>query len=82
MSFSSEDTNELIFKLVGATSPKFDIDSIMEITLNSPLGNAVYGKKVGETASYSVDGGNILVLIKDITKENTITNDDGNQRSK
>ena len=63
MQFSSDDIEELTFKLV-STVGNFDSD-IQEVSINSPLGNAVYKKKVGEQSSYSVNGNNIGILIKD-----------------
>lgn len=63
LAFSPDDTEELNFKLVG-TGGNFDAD-VQEISINSPLGNAVYKKKVGEQSSYSVNGRTISVLIKE-----------------
>lgn len=71
MIFSPNDMEEMTFKLVGA-SGDFDAE-IQEISINSPLGNAVYKKKIGDTCSYSVNNRNFSVLLKqkmDLTKEN------------
>lgn len=43
-----------IIKLTGSSSPKLD-DEIHEVTINSPLGKAVYKKKVGEEDIYKVN---------------------------
>ena len=71
MIFSPDDMEEMTFKLVGA-SGDFNAE-IQEISINSPLGNAVYKKKIGDTCSYSVNNRNFSVLLKqkmDLTKEN------------
>jgi len=73
MILSPDDMEEMTFKLVGA-SGDFNAE-IQEISINSPLGNAVYKKKIGDTCSYSVNNRNFLVLLKqkkDLLKENDI----------
>lgn len=68
--FSSDDSEEVVIKIVGGNG-NFDTD-IQEVSINSPLGSAVYKRKVGDTCSYSVDDRNISVLIKqklELTKE-------------
>lgn len=68
---SSSESNEITFKLVGAMG-RFDSE-IKEISINSPLGNAVYKKKIGDTCSYSVNNKIFSVLLKqklDLVKEN------------
>ena len=62
MILSPDDMEEMTFKLVGA-SGDFNAE-IQEISINSPLGNAVYKKKIGDTCSYSVNNRNFLVLLK------------------
>ena len=52
-----------IFMLVG-TSGNLQAE-IQEISINSPFGRAVYKKKVGDLCSYSVNGRDISVLIKE-----------------
>lgn len=71
MIFSSNDMKEVTFKLVGA-SRDFNA-KIQEISINSPLGKAIYKKKIGDTCSYSVNNSNFSVLLKqklDLTKKN------------
>ena len=71
MIFSPDDMEEMTFKLVGA-SGNFDSE-IQEISINSPLGSAVYKKKIGDTCSYSVNDRNFSILLKqklNLTKEN------------
>ena len=71
MIFSPDDMEEMTFKLVGA-SGDFNAE-IQEISINSPLGSAVYKKKIGDTCSYSVNNRNFSVLLKhkmNLTKEN------------
>lgn len=61
MSFvdSGDETEEITVKLVGTASPS----NINEVTLNSPLGNAIYHKNVGDKASYEVNNSRIEVEI-------------------
>ena len=54
LEFEGEDTPE-IFKLVGVTDNMMQ-DGYMEITMNSPLGKAVYKKRVCDDISYEVNG--------------------------
>ena len=37
---------------------------IQEVSINSPVGKAIYGKKIGELCSYSVNNRNMSLLIK------------------
>ena len=72
MIFSPDDMEEIVFKLVGANGD-FNTE-IQEVSINSPLGNAVYKKKIGDTCYYSVNNRNISILLKqklDLTKENS-----------
>ena len=59
---SGEESDEMTFKLVGANG-NF-MAPLKEISVNSPLGTAVYKKPVGTQCSYSVQGNIINVLIK------------------
>lgn len=55
MIYSDDEKEEEIFKLV-ATTPSFNMKAeIKEISINSPLGNAMYHKKIGDVASYKVN---------------------------
>lgn len=67
MYFPGEEPEELIFKLVASNTPNFD-GEVSEISLNSPLGKSVYGKKIGEKTSYSVNENDVFVVIKNATK--------------
>ena len=72
MIFSPDDTEEITFKLV-ATSGSFG-GKMQEVSINSPLGAAVYKKQIGDTCSYSVNNRNFSVYLKqklDFTKEDT-----------
>ena len=60
--FSEDDTETNTFKLVG-TNPDFSKE-IPEISINSPLGVAIYHKKVGEKSSYKVQDNIFNVEIK------------------
>ncbi len=62
MVFSDDDIEELKVKLVASNNDDFNED--MEIiTLNSPLGQAIYKKKIGEECTYSVNENKFLVRI-------------------
>ena len=62
MIFSEDDREEEIFKLV-ATTPNFDA-GIDEVSINSPVGTAIYHKKVGEITTYKVEGRMFTLQIK------------------
>ncbi len=65
MIFSENDREEIILILV-ATSPKSDLDSgIKEVSINSPIGSAVYHKKIGEIATYKVQDRTFTIQIKE-----------------
>ena len=65
MIFSETDREEQIFKLVG-TSPNFDLTAeIQEISINSPIGKAMYHKKLGDVASYKVNERTFTIQIKE-----------------
>lgn len=62
---SKNDREEEIFKLV-ATMPSFDMNAeIKEVSINSPLGNAMYHKKIGEIANYKVNGRTFTIELKE-----------------
>lgn len=64
------ETEHMVFRLVASLSTDRDTK---EVSLNSPMGRAVYGKKVGETGKYQVNGNTFLVQIlarsKELTKD-------------
>ena len=65
MIFSEDDREESIFKLVG-TTPNFDMNAeIQEVSINSPIGKAMYHKKVGEIATYKVENKTFTLQIKE-----------------
>lgn len=65
MIYSNDDKEEEIVKLV-ATALSFDIDSqIQEISVNSPLGKAIYHKKIGEVVTYKVKDKTFTIVIKE-----------------
>ena len=64
--FFDDDIEEMTIKIVGARG-NMDSD-IAEISINSPLGRAVYKKEIGQTCTYLVNGVPVNVLIK--SKEN------------
>jgi len=65
MYYSDDDIEEELFKLVGGM-PAFDLNAgIQEISINSPIGDAIYQRKIGDKCSYSVNGSQFYVLIKE-----------------
>lgn len=61
---------EMIFKLVGGVA-SFSAE-IREVTINSPIGKAVYKKKVGDICEYDVNGKKFTLVINkkiDLTKD-------------
>ena len=62
--FDEEDENE-IYYVTGSTSSNIDSD-IPEITLNSPLGKALYKKKKNDKFTYKVDNMELNGIIVDI----------------
>lgn len=63
MIYSADDSEELIFTLVGTDGNMHS--EIQEVSINSPLGKSVYKKKIGDTCTYSVNGRQFSVLLKD-----------------
>ncbi|MBP3635178.1 MAG: GreA/GreB family elongation factor [Bacilli bacterium] len=51
--YSEDDIENEIIKLTGKFIPNEELD-ICEITLNSPIGKAIYKKKIGDICSYDV----------------------------
>lgn len=65
MIFSENDREEEIFKLV-ATNPSFGLDTgISEVSINSPIGKAMYHKRIGEMAQYKVNDRTFTIQIKE-----------------
>ncbi len=63
MIFSEDDIELETFKLV-ATNPNFDRNQeISEVSINSPLGKAIYHKKIGDMTSYKVNDETIQIEI-------------------
>ena len=54
---------EQIIKLIGSENIKADVYP-KEISINSPLGSAIYGKQIGEEISYTVNSKELSALIK------------------
>ena len=63
MIYSPDDIEELIVKLVGG-SAELSMD-YQEVSINSPLGKAIYKKKIGEKYSYMVNNNQFDVLVKE-----------------
>lgn len=62
MIFGPGDTEEQIFTLIGG-SPDFSLE-IAQVSINSPLGSAVYQKRVGDKVTYTIQNTLINVEIK------------------
>lgn len=60
LKYDIDDVEEEVFKLTGKYIPNSDIG---EISLNSPLGKAIYKKKIGSKVSYIVNEKKIEVEI-------------------
>ena len=71
MYFEDNTQDKELFKLIAANTPNMNSD-IPEVSLNSPLGRAVYQKKIGEKNYYIVNKNRIDITItgkyKDIAK--------------
>lgn len=63
MVYSEDDCEEFTFKLVGSNG-EFDAE-LPEISLNSPLGKAVYKKKIGENSFYEINNQKIEIFIRE-----------------
>lgn len=80
--FAKGDVESSKIKLVADFAGFFVEKGVDRVSIESPLGEAIYGKKVGETYGYNVNGHNILVKI--VSKENQksesgLGDDSGNQ---
>lgn len=60
--YSEDDKEEEIIKLTGKYIPNID-QKVQEITLNSPIGKAIYRKKIGDNCFYMVDDRKIKIRI-------------------
>ncbi len=61
--YADDDEEKEILKLTGKYSRCNDNDSIREISLNSPIGKAIYKQDIGTSASYNVGNNKIEVCI-------------------
>lgn len=61
--YSEDDEEKEILKLTGNYSICNDDSSIREISLNSPIGNAIYKQNIGANVSYNVRNNKIEVSI-------------------
>ena len=57
-------------QIVGGSPNVGREDGIASITINSPMGNAIYKKKIGEVVSYKVKNNEFTVMI--VSKEMTV----------
>lgn len=62
--YADDDDEKEILKLTGKYSPNTnDVNGVKEISLNSPIGKAIYKQKIGESVYYEVGNNNIEVSI-------------------
>ena len=74
MIFGPDDIDELQFRLVGYVSEfNNDNSNLTLVSINSPLGNAVYHRQIGEKNSYEVDGRTFNIEIVSKTNDNNYT---------
>lgn len=67
MIFDVDDIETCLIQLVSISDNKFD-DGIQKVSVNSPLGQAIYHKHVGDKTTYEVNKRNINIEI--LSKEN------------
>ena len=70
------------FKVLLTANYKIDIgdyDEISEISINSPIGEAIFGKKAGDHTSYKVNNRNFDVEIVSFERSKTIQQNDQRQ---
>lgn len=73
-------TDTYVVQLVGV---KADLSgNVQKITIDSPLGNAIYGKTVGTTVNYTANGKPFTVKINQKISENTLEDDNNKNLSK
>lgn len=65
--FAEDDIESSKIKLVADFAGIFVEEGIDRVSIESPLGEAIYGKKVGETYSYNVNGHEVFVKV--VSKE-------------
>ncbi len=63
-----DDDYESLIKLVSNNSNNMDI---LEVEINTPLGLAIYGKKVDDVVEYDVNKEKLKIKIEEIKKENS-----------
>ena len=59
--YSEDDVEELTFKLIGG-----ETENENEVSINSPLGKNIYGKKENEQVTYKVNHNSFNVVIKKV----------------
>lgn len=69
--FGEKQTN--LYRLSGTQD--FDLDgNIINVSINSPLGKAIYLKKIGESVSYNVKGNEFKVQINSKIEQESLEN--------
>lgn len=64
LTFGENDFETDIYKLVATATPEESIDYI-SISVNSPIGSVIYGKKIGDITSYTVNQNKFGVKIEE-----------------
>lgn len=68
ISYSDSDVEELIVKLTGKYLHNQDVE-IQEVSLNSPIGKAIYKKGINDDVFYDSHNGKIKIEIIEIVKD-------------
>lgn len=66
----NDNTEEMLCRLMEGYGDV--LAEVQEISITSPIGAAIIGKKVGDIVSYSVDKREFEVLIKEKVKQKTL----------
>lgn len=67
--FAEDDIEEDTIKIVADLDGFFGEDGISRVSIDSPLGKAVYGREIGKDYNYSVNGNNLVVRVKEKVKQ-------------
>ncbi len=69
LEYEDNSSEELLFKLVGTFYANNNDEEYQEITLNSPIGKAIYHKKISSMTEYIVNNKKIKVYIESKVKK-------------
>ena len=68
--FAPDDEEEMTIQLVGGEGSTHD----SKVSINSAVGKAIYGRKIGETVSYKANNNNVKVKLLRKVKPNNPSN--------